>query len=288
MKAFALASRLVRDLKEMGLATLTADGRQALLDAINGGLQRMHSVAPTKSKETAGSLYLDAPLSISLGVTAASEVVTGYSFTADQLYRTIRIAGDPIDNQITGPSTLLHRYGGSASGTVAAIIYGDGVAMPEPYESLVGDPRVTETGRDLTNYEHDCRIDLARRIGEPWFYQVEANAINQNSAAPAVIRFDSLPERAYRLQCRFALAPARIGFADMIAADTEIPLRAELVELYLLPIAREILTTSDLWRDPLTKAGAIKAGAAAFTAYATLTPTTLATPRRKVGTPHGW
>ena len=63
---------------------------------------------------------LDAPLAMTLGVAAGSAVITGpNTFTEDQLYRTIRIAGDEIDNQVTGANSLLHPYGG-ASGTVAA------------------------------------------------------------------------------------------------------------------------------------------------------------------------
>lgn len=285
MKAIALSNKLARDLDEKSVADLTADVRLAILDAINGGLQRMHALAPAISKITTCSILLESPLAVSLGVSNGSTEVTGHTFTDDQLYRTIRIEGDDIDNQVIGPASLLHPYCG-ATGTAAAILYADAVSVCEPYDELAGDPRIIETHTTLTNFK--CQWQRHKPVERPRFYTLEANARNQNSPAPSVIRFSSLPDRLYRLEAQFTLAPARINFSDMLSVGADIPLRSELVEIYLLPIARDILASSSLWKDKETKAKAASDALKAEHDYALLTPTTLATPHSYVRTQPGF
>lgn len=290
MKAFGLASRLVRDLSEKSLTDCTADIHLELLDAINGGLQKMHALAPSHSKTTVGSLYLEAPVTISLGLTSGSADITDYTFTVDQLYRTIRIAGDTIDNQIVGDNELLHPYTG-ATGTASAVIYCDAVSIPEPYEEMIGDPRVIETNRIVrhdANFEGYGIPNGQRSACEPRFYRMEANASNQNPPAPAVIRFDTLPDKAYRMESRFMLAPVRVTFPDMLSEVSDVPLRTELVESYLLPIARGILSHSRLWRDKEEKSAARSSAESAEVRYALLAPKHLATPRNRTRTRPGW
>lgn len=286
MKAIAFATRLARDLDEKSVIDLTADARLEILDAINGGLQRMHALAPFESKTTTGSISVEAPIGISLGVTAGSVDITGYTFSTDHLYRTIRVSGDVIDNQVAGVSQLLHPYGGS-TGTVGATIYSDGVAVLEPYDELIGDPLILETGTRLTHLQRTWDR-YGKPLGRPEFYHVEANARNQNSPAPSVIRFDRLPDRAYRMEAKFTLAPARMTFADLLAPGADIPLRAEFVEVYLLPIARDILSSSSLWKNKETKAKARTDAEAAESKYAVLTPRHLSTPNNVVRTKRGW
>lgn len=286
MKAIALANRLSRDLDEKSVNDLTADARLEILDAINGAIQLMHGLASNESKTTTGGIVLDEPLSVSLGVTFGSVDTTGDAFSSDQLYRTIRIDGDGIDNQIVGPNRLLHPYAGQ-SGTVVAIIYCDAVAVVEPYEELISNPRILETDTELTNWPRPWH-PMSKPVRRPMCYQVEANARNQNSQAPSVIRFDSLPDQLYRLEAKFSLAPARIGFPDLLAPGADIPLRAEHVEAYLLPIARGIMTTSSLWKNANTKPSALKASEKAEADYEARIPRTLVTPNNRTRTKRGF
>ena len=287
MKAIALANRLVRDLDEKSLSDVSTDTRLEILDAINGALQKMHAVSPDHTKITTASLYLDAAAAVSIGVTQGDTEITGATFTADQYGRTIRITGDSIDNQIAGSSSLLHPYAG-ATGTVSATIYSDAVALPEPYSELVGKPHVLETGNYLTPHKIRFVSWQVRNVCEPRFFWMEANAGNRASPAPAIVRFDSLPDRAYRLSVEAMLAPARVAFADLLAPGPEISVRQEHVEIYLLPIARGLLTSSALWKDKESRAAALKSSETAEAKYETLASTTLATPANEVGTPHGF
>jgi hypothetical protein len=287
MKAEALGNRLARDIDEKSNGEINSDTRLEILDAINGGLQRMHAVAPYHSKITTGSISLQAPTTISLGVTHGSDRITGHTFITDQLYGSILIQGDAIYNQVIGGDELLYPYSG-ATGTVSAVIYWDGVAIPEPYEELVGDPRILETGKSLVNFKPVCGAFNHKPVGEPRFYWMEANAMNQNSPAPTVIRFDSLPSCAFRMEAQFSLSPARITFEDLLASGDGIPLRAEHIECYLLPIARGILTSSRLWKDKESKSAARDDAALAEKRYEMLSPQTMATPRIRVGTKRGY
>ena len=287
MKALAFANRLMRDLKEKSINDLTADTRLELLDAINGGLQKLHLVAAWQSKATSVSIPLDAPVSVAIGVSLGSTTTTGPEFTADQLDRTVVITGDAIENQITGIHSLLHPYGG-ASGTVTAKIYCDCVAIPEPYSEIVGDPRVMEDGYRLTNFQPERDWNSARCIRRPRYFWMEANAANQNSPAPFVIRFDSLPDKLYRLECMAMLAPARISFTDLLAPDTDIPLRAEQVEAFLLPVSRGLLANSELWRNAETRPAAKAEAAQALSEYELLKPKSLSTPNNRARIKRGF
>jgi hypothetical protein len=285
MRAIALASRLARDFQERNVSELLVDARLEILDAINGGLQALHSIASDGSKTTLGSIPLVAPISVSIAVTNGSADLEEV-FETSYLYRTIRIDGDSIDNQIVGQSKLLHPYAGS-TGTVSATIYCDAVAMPEPYGEMVGDPRILETGTILRNFRYNP-LSRLKQVFRPSYYFVEANARNQNTYAPAVIRFDTLPDKAYRLEVEFTFAPARVSFADLLSSGADVPIRAEHVESYLLPIARGILTGSSLWNNPKTRADARNDAEAAKSAYRALIPRHLSTPNNRVGTKKGF
>lgn len=288
MKAIALANRLKRDLNVKSLADLTADALQAIQDAINGAIQKLNERAPAHSKQTTASIYLEAPAAVSIGVTAGSIAITGAAFTADQYGRTIRIDGDAIDNQIAGSAELLHPYLGT-TGTVSAVIYSDAVPLPEIYTELIGDPHILETGRDLINQKVDFRRTCTRRpVQEPQFYWSEANARNQNPTVPAVLRFDSLPNRAYRLTAEAIMAPLRVAISELLVAGPELPFRDEFIETYLMPLARAELTTSDLWKSDSSRLSVQRKSDQALADFPIFAPSVLSTPNNRVGTPPGF
>jgi len=292
MKSIALANRLSRDLDGKSFTDLSADARLEILDAINAGLQRLNSLSPNESRITTASIPLAAPAAISFTATQGSPEISGYNFTADQLYCTIRIDGDGIDNQVIGQNELLHPYAG-ASSTVTATVFSDAAVVPEPYDELVSHPRVIEPGRELSPISPlllEWGVSARRRqTGDPLSYCVEANARNQNPPAPSVIRLGTLPGRALRLQTKFTLAPARVSFADLLASQSSlVPFRAEHIEVYLLPVCRGILSISGMWKNPDTRSGAATAGEAAAVRYETLVPRTLSTPRNIARTKAGF
>ena len=287
MKAIAFAQRLLRDLKEKDVASLAAADRQEIGDAINGALQKLHDLSPPHAREADGSVLLAAPLAVIVELAAGSAEFTGYTAGNEQLHCTIRIEGDPVDNRITGANSLLHPYGG-ATGPRTAMIYHDAALIPEPFAEIISRPRVLETRRVLEAYRVPGPAWEERGVSEPREYRVEANAVNQSSPAPAVLRVDPMPDRSYRLEMRVALAPARISFTDLLSGIRELPLREEHVEAYLLPIARGLLCHSTLWRNAEMRPAVLAAASQAEAAYAVLAPKTQATPCNRVGSPVGY
>lgn len=285
MNAIAFANRLARDLNEKSVMDLTADARLEILDATNGALQKLDQLAPFQSKVTVASLFLDAPLTLSLEVTNGSGEVADIPFTKDQYGRTIRIEGDDIDNQIVGENQLLHAYTG-ASGTVTATVYSDAVPIPEPYLELISDPKVIEIDRTLIH--HRPSVGNRKAVSQPTTYWIESNARNQNPSAPAVLRLHSFPDRMYRLLAEFSMAPARVCFTDLISPGPSLPIREEYVESYLLPVARGILSNSSLWTNKDSIARAREDSSTAEIRFEALVPKSLATPNNRVGTPAGF
>lgn len=294
MNAAAFSNRLIRDLKVTNLAELTADGRQEIQDAINASIQQMHDLSPDHSKTGVVSIVLDAPIVINLGVTKGSNDITGYVFPADYFYRTIRITGDGIDNQIFRETALTHAYGGE-TGTVSAIVYCDAVTLPEQYAEVVSDPYILENdGRGYGGRLVNCRTNawirgMQKNISRPCSYWMEPNARNQNPpTGPVVMRLGSYPDRMYRLQADMILTPVRVNFSDLLTSHATLPIRAEHVEAYLLPIAREKLTESSLWADKETISRVREKGEKALAAYSITIPQYLGTPSNRIHTRRGF
>jgi hypothetical protein len=295
MKTIALASRLMRDLKEKSLADLTADTRLELVDAINFAGQKLHSLAPPHSKQVIASFSSPAPQTVSLGVTQGSTEITGYNFPESDFYRTIRIDGDAVDNQINGTNSLLHPYIG-ATGTVSAIIYGDAILVPSTIEEIVSDLHIIDTRTRVTqdfsktigSLDYGRNQAPQKRIGRPDRWWPEAKAENQNPPVPSIIRLNTLPDVAYRIQADATKAPLRVTFLDLLDNESEVALRDEHIEAYLIPIARGHLTKSSMWANQEEKAEARSEQKAAMTEYSILSPKTLSTPANRVGTPKGY
>lgn len=288
MKAINFLTRLSRDLNVKSPHDLTADARLEILDAINGAIQRIDPHGGSHNRTTIGAFSAPAPVEVSIGVTPGSVDITGHTFTDDDYGKTIRVTGDGVDNQITGETSLLHPYGGDTAATVAATVYGDAIPMPEPYAELIDDPRIIELNRRLAHGRCDTSLNVLKESSWPRLYWVEPNAGNNNPVSRAVIRLYPMPDQAYRFEAKVSLAPVRIKFTDLLSPGGSLPVREDHVENYLLPIARMLLTHSELWRNDMTKAAAVTAGEAAEKRFMVLAPSFQVTPNNQVGTPYGF
>ena len=285
----------MRDLKEKSLADLTADTRLELVDSLNFAFQKLHSIAPPHSKQVIASFYCPAPQTISINVTEGSTEITGHNFAESEFYRTIRINGDAVDNQVSGINSLLHPYVG-ATGTVSAILYGDAILIPSTIEEIVSDLHIIDTRSKITQDFSKTigSLDFGRhqspqkRVGRPDRWWPEAKAENQNPPVPAIIRFNTLPDLAYRMQAETTKAPIRLSFLDLLDNESEVAIRDEHIESYLLPIARGHLTKSSMWANPEAKTEAQAEQKTAMNEYSILAPKTLSTPTNRVGTPKGY
>jgi hypothetical protein len=296
MKTIALASRLMRDLKESSLAQLTAESRLELLDAVNGSLQELHDLAPPHSKIRDHAFFAAAPITLSLAVTQGSTTVGGDLIPADRSHCTIRIYGDAVDNQVRGATELFHPYAGP-TGNAMAIVYSDALAVPESIDEIIDDTLFVLEDRVRVVKDSSRRGETwitgripsrDKRVARPIRWWMESDARNTNPAVPAFIRFDTLPDANYRMQGRVSLAPGRVTFVDMLTDAADVPIRPQHVESYLIPLCRAKLTTSAMWRDEKTIPAVTQAAEAARAAYANLIPQTISTQANRVGTPFGF
>jgi hypothetical protein len=287
MTVYSFIQRVCRDLVQTNPSNLTAEERQQIVDCVNASLQRMHDLAPDHSKVTAISLTLNEPKQITIGVTQGGHAFTGYVATDTDLYCTIKIDGDDVENQIVGAGEFLQPYAGQ-TGTVNATIYYDAVALPNEYSSIASNPRYANNHIELLQGHFPRRSRLLQRfaIGEPEYWMMEANA--QQDDFRSVFRVDRLPTSAIRLKATARIAPPRIRFLDTLAASTMIPIRPEHVESYLLPMVRGMLSETSLWKDKETRATASKRGEEVEARYEMMIPKQISTPSNTVGTPIGY
>ncbi len=290
MKVISFANRLVRDLAVKSITELTADVRQELLDAMNGAIQKFHDLSPDHAKTGVVSIALEAPSRVTLEVTNGSYEIGTTVFPVSSFYRSLWIDGDEIRNQIAGESTLTHPYSGP-SGTVEATVYCDAVAIPEEFAEITSNPYNLDTDTCLLPATAGTfpRMVRTQNVCRPDYWWMEANAGNKKPpGGPMVMRFSSLPDRAYRLRCDAILAPPRIKFEDILTNHVKVPIRDEHVEAYLLPVARAILTESSVWEDKETISRVNSKGSDAEERYLMMVPQYPSTPDHRVGTRRGF
>jgi hypothetical protein len=288
MKVIAFTKRLMRDLREQDPAMMNADARLELLDAINGTIQLVNSLAPFHSRITTAALELGAPVTVTLEVEQGSNQFNGYLATEADLYCTVRIDGDGVDHQITGTGDLLFSYAGN-SGVVQATIYHDAMTLPQNIAEITGKPMLINDGTELTqDAGREMRGYRQRVVERPRYWWVESNAMISNPPVPAIFRVNSLPPTFTRIEVEVLASPQRISLEEMLSVDAAIPFREDVIESYLLPIARGALAESELWRKSETRASAMKKADLALSSYAALASSFLATPEHRLGTPHGF
>ncbi|MFT4175014.1 MAG: hypothetical protein QM627_00015 [Luteolibacter sp.] len=287
MKAIALAKRLARDLVNPDLATMSADDRLVLVDAMNAGFQRYHALSPDNTKITTGALFLPGPKTVTLEVEQGSPVFSGYAAALEDLYCTVRVDGDGIDNQMVSDTELLHPYAGP-SGTVNATIYGDASALFEPVIGLASNPRVLESGRLLLQDAAktvEAKTMTQKPLREPWCWWTENNGRVSGPVAPSIFRVDSLPPSALRIQGTFYMGPLRLNITDLTDNDAAVLFREDTLESTLIPLIRGELAASPLWRLDATRADAIKRA----TEWVGITDIPqLSVPANRAGTPKGF
>jgi hypothetical protein len=288
MRVIAFTKRLMRDLREQDPAQMSVDMRMELLDAINSSIQRVNALSPVHTRITTASLELAPPVSVTLQVENGSNGFAGYLATDTDLYCTIRIDGDPVDNQITGAGEMLFNYDGP-TGTAQATLYHDALTLPQSIAEITGVPMLldhrTELEQDSTG---EMRGSRERAVGRPRFWWVEPNAIITMPPGPAVFRVDSLPPTRTRIQAEVMTSANRITLEEMLSSEAVMPFREDTIESCLLPVTRGALAESGLWSNPETKAAASSRAESALAAYSILSSSFLATPAHRIGTPRGF
>lgn len=276
----ALALRLLRDFGVTSLNPASPSGQpfpieptdpDDIVGVINSSLQDYSGDAPLESKEQNLGAYLNAPTTVTLSVTNASNVITTFTgYQSWMLGCTIRIAGDPQDNEMTSQTVLARPYTGSTTSSAEATVYGDAVQLDGTVAKVLNpvslpnqSPLIACTDRwtfmrmsgyplvvnaDGTAYGYPFFWFVQKIISRPRFWYLEGAYTAGLAYVPRRIRVAPMPDMAYSMAYKAASAAWGIGALDIDTGDhttdpgIQFPISDGLVESILMPICRQKLS----------------------------------------------
>ena len=264
--------------------------------AINGAIQEVYDLLPIYLKEQTDGFTLPAQVAVTgLVVTNGSNVVTGYSFTADQIGRSILIEGDGTVNQLIGNGTalcLMNAYNGQ-SGSVGATIYGDAVyTTGAPFDRIVGDPCFSDQRQwpimRRNGNPQDYQFFGLLQVGRPQFWWVQNMGNSQGNVPILVLKFFPMPDTAYMVKVRMAYWARRLLLTDYDAAST-ITVLDQFIESALIPLALRQFMISPAWEKlgPAADKLVLDAATRAET-FLRRQPGQVGAPSNQIGTPFGF
>lgn len=236
-----LAQRALR-LSTLGrdLFDVAADDALMLCDAMNAALARTFANIPPVYKHQNYEFSLDAPISLTLGLTQGSYVITGYIFSQHQLYNTILIDGSIY--QVASTDRIARPFAG-ATGTYEATLYDDSLTIDYPLRRFVTHPQLHNAYRPLEPIPRDVHKNMVFAVGEPYFYTQEALALSDASdSATVLLRMHPVPDKDYTGSFFMERAPEKIGYRDL-QTPKELPIHDDWLEAILIPfVLQELLT----------------------------------------------
>lgn len=252
MTTVEMAQRLLRDIGEKDLSLLAMDVRGTLVDAMNSGIQRYYAKSSSFMRSVPASALLRAPKTVTITVTKGENTFSGYSVSEDDMYNTILIDGDATPNQIVGEGHILDYYMGE-TGTVSATIYSDCIPIYEPIRRVASDPVLLGNSsrrliRDQDMDHDECNRINERKTGRPRYYRMDYNARSETGEPPMLIRVDTFPDTDYKLRFDVEMDPLRILLKHLIK-PVDVPVRDSHLDAYLIPMIREELASSPMWKN---------------------------------------
>lgn len=256
--------------------------------AINSALQSIFSKQSLEEKEQNLGAWLNAPTQVTLSVTAQSGAIASFTGWATWMTGcTIRLSGDPQDNEVTSQTLLARPYAGNTSSTVQATVYGDCVQLSGsvakvlnplslPNQSplisctdrwtfmrMSGYPLVTNA--DGSAYGYPFFWFVQKIIQRPRFWFLESAYTAGLGYVPRRIRVGPMPDQGYSLAYKAASAAQGISATDIDNDDHTtdpgvlFPLADNRVESLLEPFCRQRLTGMTQFKNDGCKAEIMRA-----------------------------
>lgn len=239
-----------------------------IVGVINSSLQDYFGDSPLESKEQNLGAWLNAPTTVTLSVTEGSSTISSFSgYASWMLGCTIRIAGDPQDNEVTSQTLLTHPYAGNTTSGASATVFSDAVQLDGSVAKVLNpvslpnqSPLIACTDRwtfmrmsgyplvvnaDGTAYGYPFFWFVQKIVSRPRFWYLEAAYTQGSAYVPRRIRVAPMPDQAYSLAYKAASAAYGIGAADIDNGDHTtdpgvlFPISDGLVESILMPICRQ-------------------------------------------------
>lgn len=256
-----LFHRLARRARGGDYTKLSMTEQGDLAEAANTALQTLYGLLPTVYKERVNALLLPAPLTISVAVTAQSNVVADATFNSTQLGRSVVLDGDPNCNQVLATNRLLNPYMGT-SGTVSGTVYGDAAYSAEyPFDRVIGNPRLPSQGNAMPLYQFLVPINqtfnwgwgFQPTTGYPQYWGTQALGYSQGEEPVQVIRVTPAPSAAMVIDVRMSYWPKRLTLANY-DENSRVPVPDQFIETALIPLGLRALMSSPIWVPTKTDA----------------------------------
>jgi hypothetical protein len=263
MTVFQLAQRIARWTKYGSLSQMTVDDRLILLDCINAAVFNWFAAAPENMRTTTVSHLVKAPETGSVTVTKDSNILTGVTFLDYHLGASILIGADPIMNEVTSLSPTVQVLNGvrSATGDTTYSLNFDTIMLTDYKVSrIVSNPRVLDTGVELTRDDDGMRFvgaerkgawwssSATRELGTPTRYVIENTGLSQGDEARIMIRLDPMPSKELTVVFDAVFDASSYELDDMDGA-VSITVPDQYVIPHLLPIALGELAVSPIWNE---------------------------------------
>lgn len=242
---------------------------QAILQAVNGGLQDIWTNGPEFLREKRMALNYPAPTTLTIPTVQGSDKIAGEPFTDRMIGCLIRIAGEDTDNEVASNNSLMFPIVGPSVPTASATVYYHAHKLPHDMIKVSGNVFIGDTYRELKPlpykentlykqhptfqldpyYTVHPNVLLQFRIGFPLGYYVERMPVNQPESLFALrLCLWPIPDQQFTIKflgetsapqlCLEDLEIARMGGATKTVA---IP--SGLHETTFLPLARLRLST---------------------------------------------
>lgn len=234
-----------------------------VLDAINGAFQETWALGPAEAKVDRLSFQIYPPTAVILTCSALSTTISGLTTSASWMPGcTIRISGDPYDNELVSPTKLVRPYQG-ANGVQSATVFCDALAMPSTVQNVTEPvmipgivvPIVPAASRvifertfldywhqgNVPAYQYAYRYAQNKVTGIPRIWFAEDRYDPTLGYTPIMVRLNPMPSQAWPITTRVLYKPPVFTAADIASSSpytdpgTMIP--QEWNESIILPIA---------------------------------------------------
>ncbi len=276
-----VGKRLLRDLGVMSLQPTVPGGQIVPIErgdvedvamVMSAGLQELWKHAPSDIKQKTGSLYLHAPVSVTLTATEGSTTVSAFTTWASWMEGcTIRIDGDDQDNEIESATSLGRHYIGTSGSAKSATVYADCAVLDETVQQVMEPLFVAGPSGYWPLTMTNSHEQFARLANFPMVADGLGRAVSFSSAfylftrkatanRPVVwiqdgqydsaiayvkrrVRFAPMPDQKNVVGCLFLMNPPRVIPDDLVEGNTDLlPIVDGAVESIYLPLCRQMLT----------------------------------------------
>jgi hypothetical protein len=202
------------------------------------------------------------------------------------------VENQAFDNQITGTSSVRDAYMlYGTQPTAQATIYHDAVALEATVDEIMSDVTLyhagSSTGTPLQPIERRERWRGIAERGIPRTYEMRHFPIARGEAPGQFLRLHPAPVAECMVAFVALVTPKRLTFAEF-ETGTEIPVLAQHMEEFFLPLAEAHLTRSNLWQGSRSKVRVLELAGQVRNEFLPRLSETSAPVRRKVGTPRGF